>query len=55
MRIYFTDGSDITQGSLKKFAEEFFITKRTRILEWFGMEGTFKDHLVPTFLQWAGT
>lgn len=51
MRIYFTDGSNITQGSHKKFAKEFFITKGIRIIEWFGLEGTFKDLLVPTFLQ----
>ena len=26
-----------------------------RIIEWFGLEGTFKDHLSPTPLPWAGT
>ena len=26
-----------------------------RIIEWFGLEGTFKGHVVPTPLLWAGT
>lgn len=37
------------------FMSRFLMTIGHRATDWFGFEGTFKDHLVTTALLWAGT